>query len=255
MIRSCFLAKEISTSYKRNNRSTKQKSLRCFPACSSGGHVKGGFCGQALKCQMILDNPYDDDRPINISDYIFIAEIRPNAKAQISAMNTINKAELMSKVRIRQEKEVGVREIFMGEVEILSGTVKELELIVTFNSRHLSWDYSWRSNRWNEEQHVVDIIVLTYSSSTEYAVVSSFTTSSFRIESSHKCGNSNKSSFDDEVLAAKRSRSSDGSSRKVPSAGLSLVKDNLQYVIEEDSDSELINSASHTLSRLSQDSN
>jgi hypothetical protein len=257
MIDSCFLETPVKTSYYRNNRSTKQKSLRCFPDCSQGGHVRGGFCGQALKCRMLLKNAYKD-RPINISDYVFIAEIRPSDKPQISSLKTVNKAELMSKVRTRQDKEVGVLEIFMGEVEVLSSTTDELDLLIIFNGRHQSWDYSWRSNRWTNEQHVVDVIVLTYSSPTEYSVVSHFTTSDFFLLSSHKRSTSNEDVIHDKVRT-KKSRG-DGSSRRVSSAGLSSsvamfterfdLSGKRRASAHHGSDSELLE-ASHALSRMS----
>ena len=34
--------------YNRNNRKSKQKSLRCFPLCLTKGHSDSGFCGRAV---------------------------------------------------------------------------------------------------------------------------------------------------------------------------------------------------------------
>lgn len=54
MLSSCTLECQMASSYLRNNRSTKQKSLRCFPACSLKGHVSSGFCGRPLRVTAVL---------------------------------------------------------------------------------------------------------------------------------------------------------------------------------------------------------
>lgn len=184
MIASCLLITPICPQYLRNNRSTRQKSLRCFPSCGPKGHIQGGFCGRSLKVQMTLMSPTND--PVDVNDYMFIAEIRPVLEPRISAQKTIKKADVLDKIRTRQDKEIGQREVFMGEVSVLHQRGREIELDLTFNGRNQSWDYSWRSNRWSGQQHVVDIIVLSYLNASEFAICSFFTTSSFMVLSSHK---------------------------------------------------------------------
>lgn len=57
MIKACELETPIAPNYLRNNRSTRQKSLRCFPTCGVRGHVSGGFCGQSLRANLCLSIP------------------------------------------------------------------------------------------------------------------------------------------------------------------------------------------------------
>jgi len=273
LISECFFVAEIAPFYYRNNRSTGQKSLRCFPVCKPDPddghktkHVDGGFCGQPLKCQMRLANIYD--RPMNINDYVFVAEIRPCDKPGISALETVNKADLMSKVRIPHEKEIGVREIYLGEVEKVkelsdednnySSEDNELGVEITFNGRCLSWDYSWRSNRWIDAHHVVDIIVLTYSSPTEYTVVDHCSSSEFYLMSSHKRRTSDEEVIHDKVRAKKSRTTDQANKRQSGPSFVTMFPENFDFITGKrraashpGTDSELIE-ASHALSRMSE---
>lgn len=148
----------------------------------------GGFCGQSLRAQMVLSPPASGAHTttFDINDYIFIAEIRPIDQPRISSQEMVRKSIVMDQIRTRQDREVGKKELFMGEIRVINKSLKSIELEVIFNAKHHSWDYSWKSNRWSDVQHVVDIIVLTYASSLDYRVCSYFTTSQFMIVSSHK---------------------------------------------------------------------
>lgn len=205
---------------------------------------------------MLIANIHD--RPMNIDDYVFVAEIRPSDKPNIAALTTINKAELMSKVRTRQEQEIGVREIFMGEItEIFSKKDEEWDVEITFNGRHQSWDYSWRSNRWTSTNHVVDLIVLTYSSPTEFTVVSHFTTCEFYLLSSHKRETTDEEVIHDKVRA-KKSRTIDKRKHQSGSSSSTMFTENFDAITgkrhaapHHGTDSELME-ASHALFSMSE---
>jgi hypothetical protein len=204
MIKSCILHTPIASSYLRNNRSTRQKSLRCFPDCSSRGHVNGGFCGQSLRATVFVNVDQsgsltadelnsEPKRILDINDFIIIMEIRPSSIPRISRQSFVKKQEIHNQLRMKHEKSSLEKELFMGEMDIISydPVSKMMELYVTFNGNHSSWDYSWKSNRWSgpNEKHVVDIIVLKYYSATEFQVCSCYTTNPFIVISSHKRGN------------------------------------------------------------------
>ena len=178
----------IGGEYKRNNRSTRQKSLRCFPSCGIKGHVPGGFCGLPLKVTIEVTKE-SSDLDFDARNYLFIAEIRPVSQPRISAATSISEADLLRQIRTKEKSET-YGELFQADsnihVEPLSGETWQVEL--TFNSHHCSWDYAWKSNRWSgpQEQHVVDIIVLKTASASEYRVVSSKPSSPFVVSSSHK---------------------------------------------------------------------
>ena len=178
----------IGGEYKRNNRSTRQKSLRCFPSCGIKGHVPGGFCGLPLKVTIEVAKE-SSDLDFDARNYLFIAEIRPVSQPRISAATSISEADLLRQIRTKEKSET-YGELFQADsnihVEPLSGETWQVEL--TFNSHHCSWDYAWKSNRWSgpQEQHVVDIIVLKTASASEHRVVSSKPSSPFVVSSSHK---------------------------------------------------------------------
>jgi len=178
----------IGGEYKRNNRSTRQKSLRCFPSCGIKGHVPGGFCGLPLKVTIEVARE-SNDLDFDVKNYLFIAEIRPVSQPRISAAMSISEADLLRQIRTKEKSET-YGELFQADstihVEHLSGDIWQVEL--TFNSHHCSWDYAWKSNRWSgpQEQHVVDIIILKTASASEHRVVSSRPSNPFVVSSSHK---------------------------------------------------------------------
>ena len=47
--------------YKRNNKTKGRKNLRCFPDCRLAGHVKTGYCGRPVECDIpVLIVAHDD---------------------------------------------------------------------------------------------------------------------------------------------------------------------------------------------------
>ena len=188
MISSIAFETSIGPEYKRNNRSTRQKSLRCFPACGIKGHVTGGFCGLPLKVTVDITRE-SSTLEFNPDDYRFIAEIRPVSQPRISREKSIVENVLIRQIRSKYEKNEANGEIFQADtVTVLSTTGKQAEVELVFNSQHCSWDYSWKSNRWSgpQEQHVVDIIALRNVSATDIRVVSFSSSPPFVVSSSHK---------------------------------------------------------------------
>jgi hypothetical protein len=180
----------------------------------------------------------------------------------ISTLSTVNKAELMSKVRIPHEKEIGVREIYLGEVEKLSRSEDNQELSSgdkELGVEILSWGYSWRSNRWTSDHHVVDIIVLTYSSPTEYIVVDHCPSSEFFLFSSHKRRTSDDEVIHDKVRAKKSRTTDQAKKRQSGPSSVTMFPENFDFGTgkrhatgpNQGTDSELIE-ASHALSRMSE---
>ena len=188
MITSITFDTPIGTEYKRNNRSTRQKSLRCFPTCGIKGHITGGFCGRPLKVVVEIERE-SSSLNIQVEDYRFIAEIHPVSQPGVSKAKTIKEEDLARQIRSKYDKYEVNGEIFQADsINILQTRGKYVEIELTFNSQHCSWDYSWKSNRWSgpQEQHVVDIIVLKSLNQTEAKIVSFGSSSSFVVSSSHK---------------------------------------------------------------------
>ena len=72
MIKSCIFHTPIAASYFRNNRSTRQKSLRCFPMCSIRGHVNGGFCGQSIRTTVTLSPQTQMEENLQVVCFFFL---------------------------------------------------------------------------------------------------------------------------------------------------------------------------------------
>jgi len=188
MITSVTFDTAIGGDYKRNNRSTRQKSLRCFPSCGIKGHVTGGFCGLPLK--VTIEITRESNVPEFVpEDYRFIAEIRPVSQPRISGAKHILEADLLRQIRSKYEKNEANGELFQADnINVVSSSSSGTEMELTFNSQHCSWDYSWKSNRWSgpQEQHVVDIIALKSISALDTRVVSFVSSTPFVVSSSHK---------------------------------------------------------------------
>eukprot|EP01031_Cornospumella_fuschlensis_P033295 gene33295-40279_t len=142
---------------------------------------------------------------------IFVAQTRPSTQPGISSMQVVSKQDIISNIRSKNDKNSSNKgELFLGDVAVLDFRQGAMELSVTFNQQHCSWDYSWKSNRWSgsQEMHLVDIILLRNFSPTEYLVLSSYQSSAFIIASSHKRppsktpGTPNSNLSDAEVLQA-----------------------------------------------------
>jgi len=133
----------------------------------------------------------DTDEPFDISNYIFVAEIRTLSQPKISVQDKISKYYMMEHMRTKFEKNSELNgEVFIADVIVLDKQPGVYELELTFNAQHCSWDYAWKSNRWSGplEQHVVDVIALRLDRDqpSEYQVIASAESSPFVVLSSHK---------------------------------------------------------------------
>ena len=190
----------IADKYYRNNRSTRQKSLRCFPSCGVKGHVTGGFCGLPLRvkvkfsyqksAEMNGSNNIESSSYVNsdLGQYVFMAEVRTSIEKKLSSIFSISKTNLIEKIRTKFDSRTNSDgEIFMADVEVIDECKDGSILILQFNSQQCSWDYSWRSNRWSgpNATHVIDIIALKKFDE-DFIISSSGSSSPFVIISSHK---------------------------------------------------------------------
>ena len=157
--------KPFSVSYLRNNRSSGQKSLRCFPQCTEKGHIASGFCGDHLEATATIEkNPELGDNWLE--QISVLGEIRPFSDQGISSGNKVSRRKLLNDLRDTQGTKSG-GELLLGEMRVLHENELTAVVIITFNAEKHSWDYSWKSNRWSgvNNSHVVDVVLvqsLTY---------------------------------------------------------------------------------------------
>jgi hypothetical protein len=186
----------IAGLYLRNNRSSLQKSIRCFPTCGNKGHVDMGFCGLPLRVRVRLsyiqnESSKEEILPTNVYNcqrYIYYAEIRPSKQQKLSALDQISERELIQNTRTKKMNEKG--EIFLADFppQNIRKVEGGEEFLLQFNSEKCSYDYGWKSNRWSVplETHVVDIICIQEGTKGMFKICSYCFSSPFIIVSSHK---------------------------------------------------------------------
>jgi Helicase associated domain len=187
----------FSVSYLRNNRSSGQKSLRCFPRCTEKGHIASGFCGDHLIATATIKKNQACGQDW-LDRITVIGEIRPFSDQGISSGKKVSRKKLLNELRdIRGATKSG-GELLLGEMKIIHEDELNAVVTIAFNAEKHSWDYSWKSNRWSgvNNSHVVDVVLvesLTYmrddsspNDDDELDVYSSACGDTFLILSSHK---------------------------------------------------------------------
>jgi hypothetical protein len=213
--------KPLEEAYYRNNRTSGQKSLRCFPHCNDRGHLQSSFCGSHLEVTAVIhkDGKFSDDW--QNKEVLLLAEIRPFTEPRISALKSVPKSKILSELRDMRNPRSG-GELVIGKIEILIEDSSTAMVKIVFNEAKHSWDYSWRSNRWSgsSASHVVDIILVESCNSAldqcDLKVYSSFSSKPFILMSSHKPSTSKKISG---RAAAKKKRDLISKAGSDPSAG------------------------------------
>ena len=150
----------LGEQFLRNNRSTGQKSLRCFPRCCDAGHKAQGFCGAPIYATAILQKT-----SIPLDRVMVIGEIRPEIEPGLSkdVGERVPKVDVLSAIRSDANKKAEHRaELIAGEIRVLNETADTYEVGIVLNQGLHSYDYSWKSNRWasGTVTHVVDVIFL-----------------------------------------------------------------------------------------------
>ena len=145
-------------SYYRNNRTSGQKSLRCFPCCSEGGHVHGNFCGTPLSAHATLEKT-DETQHMSLNEINIIGQIRSENEDGFSSMTSISNNIIVDNIRDYQRNKFS-GELLVAKVELIREYEDRYEVCLTFNEELNSYDYSWKSNRWSISGHVIDIFVI-----------------------------------------------------------------------------------------------
>lgn len=159
---------------------------RCFPACSIRGHTKGGFCGRPLQ---VLFEIKEGERTTGkkapedfLSKLVFIAEIRPEGVPGLSSNLIVDKARVQAMVRSNVRVNGVAGELVLGKVVHRNSEAGKLCMQVDFNSEQHSWDYSWKSNRWEvNKTHVIDVMILEESRNNSFHVLRNFPSKTFTI--------------------------------------------------------------------------
>ena len=117
-----------------------------------------------------------------LSKLIFVAEIRPEGVPGLSSNNVLEKSRMMSMVRSVRSSGGGNGELVIGKVGWSELDEEKLTVQVLFNSEQHSWDYSWKSNRWEANKtHVIDVIVMEDTDDGSLHILKSSPSESFTI--------------------------------------------------------------------------
>jgi len=180
--------RNLSSLYFRNNRSTGQKSLRCFPSCGIRGHTAQGFCGAPIQARLQI-NIESFGSELFDKSHQFLAEIRPLSEKGLSSLSIVSSDDIQSRLRKKTTKNTGDSSYYLGNIKkvtVTSPGFAEVEL--DFNSSLCSYDYPWKSNRWKkaQETHVVDIVLAQVVEGDIMKICSSYSSGGFVIKCSKK---------------------------------------------------------------------
>lgn len=179
----------LGEAYYRNNRTSGQKSFRCFPHCCEKGHIVSGFCGSHLEATAVIQKAPTFGLDWQNKEILIIAEIRPSLEPRISGFDTVSKNKILTDLRDMKNPRSG-GELVSGKIEILREDDHNAWIKIVFNGEKHSWDYSWKGNRWTPTTHVVDVLLIqSFESavdSNDLIVYSSACSDPFGLISSHK---------------------------------------------------------------------
>ena len=150
--------------FRRNNRSTGQKSLRCFPRCCGHGHQAQGFCGTPIYAIATLQKT-----SVPIERVMIVGEIRPESEPGLALFvgQQLPKQDILECIRSGSKTKTTTNatkfELLPGEFRVLSEDAESYSVGIVINEAMSSYDYSWKSNRWasGTVTHVVDVIAVS----------------------------------------------------------------------------------------------
>jgi len=173
--------------YYRNNRTSGQKNLRCFPTCGAR-HSDSTFCGKKLGVRMrlnkstrikidhiyILGEFHYSDRPSDDPDYI-----------DISANGGIHESDIQSRLKTRTES---LHQFYPAKISSQIDHYDHYELIIYFNDECVSWHYGWKGNRYKQNflhSFMISVLVMDPSqiptTNCYYNLLGQFSSPSFRV--------------------------------------------------------------------------
>ncbi|OQS06026.1 hypothetical protein THRCLA_01904 [Thraustotheca clavata] len=137
----------FQSSYKRNNKSSGHKNLRCFPHCCKT-HNAHGYCGSTLLIETTIVQ----------SDLIVFA------KFDLEASNAINIGDVVPQVKFEPSTSLtGDTWIKAKQIEnpTFEGYIPGRQ-IFEINSKRNSWHYGWVSSRFvkSNVQHQMKVFIL-----------------------------------------------------------------------------------------------
>ena len=118
--------------YLRNNRSTGQKSLRCFPRCCDQGHKAQGFCGSPVYATAVLQKTV-----VPIERVMMVGEIRPELDPGLALLvgQQVPKQDLLGCIRkeTRNKEFPATNELIPGEFRIMNETAETYTVAIMLN--------------------------------------------------------------------------------------------------------------------------
>ncbi|OQR87031.1 hypothetical protein ACHHYP_09641 [Achlya hypogyna] len=162
----------FQTSYKRNNKSSGHKNLRCFPHCCKT-HNAHGYCGSTLLVETTLseqDLVVYAKFDLESSQTLLVGDVVPQAKFEAPPSPPLIGDTWISAKRI--------------ENPVFDGYIAGRQ-IFEINSKRNSWHYGWVSSRFvkSNVQHQMKVFLLAPRGPGSLVVVDILCSLSFRIES------------------------------------------------------------------------
>jgi hypothetical protein len=151
--------------YKRNNKAKGRKNLRCFPDCRTTGHVKTGYCGRPVVCEVA----YDCGAAANLELMAF-CEFRPSGDSEtpcggVALGNTFAFPDIIERSRGTGHNpgDKALHPWFPGSVlkSSVNTDASKVETAFSFNKGNQGWHYAWQSHRMTRAtKHELHIFIL-----------------------------------------------------------------------------------------------
>ena len=158
--------------YLRNDKKENIKNMRCFPTCCIDGHYTSGFCGEAVHCQVTINERKDKN-----DSYIYIGELRP--KGKLLEYST----EFINNILITEFSNF----VYLGKKSNLSISEKGISYDVQFNDVRNAWTYNFLSHKTLKNvKHEFAVIILSKSEDGSFLKIKEFSSPSFCIASQRR---------------------------------------------------------------------
>lgn len=155
----------------RNNKKSGLKNLRCFPYCSTLGHVARGFCGNPITVRVSkLSSSSSSTTPPDGSSAsgsgggsgdelwaygefrrVFAAEERGERSApgsEFGGRDVIRVGEVLTKHALAKRLEEGSTSSPFHEGRVDSFSARsQADVVFTFNERGRGWNYAWGASK------------------------------------------------------------------------------------------------------------
>ena len=157
----------FNDSYFRNNKQNTEKTIRCFPSCSSNGHQRYGNCCSDITatCDFIFKDISGKGYG-RWDDLLVFGEFRPENEETRYNLNALLSDDVLQDIVVSDKTRVESGHTLMrAKLTLLSekkvsNKTKMARVIITICPPMGGFCYAWKSNRWvAETRHCIEYTI------------------------------------------------------------------------------------------------